>query len=70
LVNPGDEVIVPDPGFPTYYSVIEPCGAVPIRVRLKEENGFRMNPADVRKLYHAENQTHNFEFSSKSESVQ
>lgn len=49
LVNPGDEVIVPDPGFPTYYSVIQACGAVPIRVPLKEENGFRMNPADVRK---------------------
>lgn len=50
LVNPGDEVIVPDPGFPTYYSVIDSCGAVPVRVPLKEENGFRMNPDDVRKL--------------------
>ncbi len=50
LVNPGDEVIVPDPGFPTYYSVINSCEAVPVRVPLKEKNGFRMNPADVRKL--------------------
>lgn len=50
LVNPGDEVIVPDPGFPTYYSVIKACDVVPVRVQLKEENGFRMNPADVRKL--------------------
>lgn len=50
LVNEGDEVIVPDPGFPTYYSVINSCGAVPVRVPLKEENGFRMNPSDVRKL--------------------
>ncbi len=50
LVNPGDEVIVPDPGFPTYYSVIESCGAVPVRVPLKEENAFRMNPDDVRAL--------------------
>lgn len=48
LVNPGDEVIVPDPGFPTYYSAIKFCGAVPVRVPLKEENGFRMDPEDVR----------------------
>jgi aspartate aminotransferase len=48
LVNPGDEVIVPDPGFPTYYSVIESCGAIPVRVPLKEENSFRMSPADIR----------------------
>jgi aspartate aminotransferase len=50
LVNPGDEVIVPDPGFPTYYSVIKSCGVTPVCVPLKEENGFRMNPDDVRKL--------------------
>lgn len=48
LVNPGDEVIVPDPGFPTYYSVIKACGVTPIRVPLREENEFRMSPADVR----------------------
>ena len=47
LANPGDEVIVPDPGFPTYYSNIKMCGAVPVRVPLKEENEFRMNPADI-----------------------
>ena len=49
LVNPGDEVIVPDPGFPSYYSAIKFCDAVPVRVQLKEENEFRMNPEDVRK---------------------
>ena len=49
LVNPGDEVIVPDPGFPTNYSVIKFCSAIPVRVPLKEENSFRMSPDDVRK---------------------
>lgn len=49
LVEPGDEVIVPDPGFPTYYSVIKACGAVPIRVPLKEEKSFQMDPEDVRR---------------------
>ncbi|MCB9818886.1 pyridoxal phosphate-dependent aminotransferase [Candidatus Nomurabacteria bacterium] len=49
LVEPGDEVIVPDPGFPTYYSVIKACGVKAVRVPLREENSFRMNPEDVRK---------------------
>ena len=47
LVDPGYEVIVPDPGFPTYYSTIKMCGAVPVHVPLKESNEFRMNPADI-----------------------
>ncbi len=48
LVNPGEEVIVPDPGFPTYYSAIKYCGAVPVGVPLYESNHFRMNPQDLR----------------------
>jgi len=48
LVNSGDEVVVPDPGFPTYYSVINFCGVKPVRVPLREINGFRMNPQDLR----------------------
>lgn len=48
LVDPGCDVLLPDPYFPTYRSVIEFCGVNPIYVPLKEENEFRMNPADVR----------------------
>lgn len=47
LVNPGEEVIVPDPGFPTYYSAIKACGAKAVTVKLKEENKFRLNPSDL-----------------------
>ena len=47
LVNPGKEVIVPDPGFPTYYSAIKMCNAKSVRVPLKEKNGFRMSPKDI-----------------------
>lgn len=49
LVNPGEEVIVPDPGFPTYYSAIKYCGAIPVAVPLYESNQFRMNPDDLRR---------------------
>jgi len=47
-VNPGEEVIYPDPGFPTYYSVINYNGMIPVGIKLREENNFRMNPEDIR----------------------
>ncbi len=40
LVNAGDEVIYPNPGFPIYESVINFVGGVPIPIPLREENGF------------------------------
>lgn len=49
LIDPGEEVIVPDPGFPTYYATIKMCNTNPVRVSLKEENEFRMNPSDIEK---------------------
>ncbi len=48
LVNQGDEVIVVDPGY-DYYSQIRLFGGVPVRVAAKEENGFKIDPADVKK---------------------
>jgi len=47
IVDPGEEIIVPDPGFPTYFSTIKMCDAIPIRVPLLESNNFRMNPKDI-----------------------
>jgi aspartate/methionine/tyrosine aminotransferase len=40
LVRPGDEVIYPDPGFPTYPAMIEVAGGVPVPVPLREEQNF------------------------------
>jgi len=40
LVEPGDEVIYPDPGFPIYQSMINFLGATPIPIPLVEERGF------------------------------
>ncbi len=40
VLEPGDEVICPDPGFPIYESVIRFCQAVPVPVPLVEERGF------------------------------
>jgi aspartate/methionine/tyrosine aminotransferase len=40
LVAPGDEVLYPDPGFPTYAAMIAVAGGVPVPVPLREEAGF------------------------------
>jgi aspartate/methionine/tyrosine aminotransferase len=50
LSNPGQEVLVPDPGFPTYLSAIRMCGAVPVPYPLHEKNAFRMRAADIEPL--------------------
>jgi aspartate aminotransferase len=40
LVGPGDEVLYPDPGFPTYAAMIGVAGGVPVPVPLSEANNF------------------------------
>ncbi|MCX8061924.1 MAG: aminotransferase class I/II-fold pyridoxal phosphate-dependent enzyme [Anaerolineales bacterium] len=40
LVEEGDEVIYPDPGFPTYQAMIQVAGGIPVPVPLLEENDF------------------------------
>ena len=49
LVNQGDEVLYPNPGFPVYESVIKFVGAKPIPIPLKEENEFTLDPEYVKK---------------------
>ena len=40
FVNPGDQVLVPDPGYPTYTSLSKLLGAEVVKYNLKEENGW------------------------------
>jgi len=48
-VNPSDEVIYPNPGFPIYESVAKWLGAVPVPVPLTEERGFAFDLDALRK---------------------
>jgi aspartate/methionine/tyrosine aminotransferase len=50
LVNPGDEVIYPDPGYPIYESVARFAGGVARPLPLRESRGFRIDPAELRRL--------------------
>ena len=40
LVNPGDEVLYPDPGFPSYRADIELAGGIPVAAPLLEQRNF------------------------------
>ena len=40
LVNPSDEVVYPNPGFPTYEAMIGIAGGIPVPVPLVESNSF------------------------------
>ena len=50
LVEPGDEVIVPDPGFPIYESMARFMGATTISLPLRQAADFRPDPDELRKL--------------------
>ncbi len=50
LVGPGDEVIYPDPGFPTYAAMVAVAGGIPVPVPLREEQGFSFDIAEFDRL--------------------
>ncbi len=48
LVEPGDQVLYPNPGFPIYESMINFCGGKPVPYTLREANHFRFDPDEFR----------------------
>jgi len=50
LVDEGDEVIYPNPGFPIYESVINFLGATAVPLKLAEEKQFNFDLADLERL--------------------
>lgn len=47
LLDPGDEVIISDPCYPAYPNYISFLGGVPVRVRARAEDGFRMRIEEI-----------------------
>jgi aspartate aminotransferase len=49
-VDPGDEVIVPDPGYPIYESLTRFVGATPVPIPIRMANDFRLDTAELASL--------------------
>ena len=47
LIDPGDEVLYPDPGFPGYSSITLGLGGVPVPFELSERNYFQPDPEQI-----------------------
>jgi aspartate/methionine/tyrosine aminotransferase len=50
IVNPGDEVIYPDPGFVSHYAHIKLAQAIPVPIQLKRENKFGFTAEELEKV--------------------
>ncbi|MGQ9516285.1 MAG: pyridoxal phosphate-dependent aminotransferase [Anaerolineae bacterium] len=48
LVEPGEEVIIPDPGFPSYAHIVRLAGGVPVPVRLDPHELYNFDMQDFR----------------------
>ena len=54
FLNPGDEVLIPNPMYNIYEKIAEICGAAVKTYALKEENDFQIDLAELEKLCFSE----------------
>ena len=47
MLNPGEEVIIPEPCYVSYVPCVELAGGVPVTISLKNENEFRLTPEEL-----------------------
>ena len=50
IINPGDEVIIPEPYWVTYPELVKLLGGVPVIVHTKVENDFQMSGEEMAKV--------------------
>lgn len=47
LINPGDEVLYPEPGFPAYRSITQGLGGIPVPFGLAERSQLQPDPDEI-----------------------
>ena len=47
MLNPGDEVIIPEPCYVSYVPCVDLAGGVPVTINLKNENEFRLTKEEL-----------------------
>ncbi len=50
LLDPGEKMIVPNPGFLAFIPMVETVTGVPVSIPLREKNGFEFDPDELEKL--------------------
>ena len=50
LIDPGDEAIVPDPGYPIYESITRFVGGTPVPIPIRQSNNFRLDVDELASL--------------------
>jgi aspartate aminotransferase len=50
LIDPGDEAIVPDPGYPIYESLVRFVGGTPVPIPIRMANDFRLDVDELASL--------------------
>lgn len=50
VLDPGDEVLIPDPGWPNYEAIAHLAGAAAVRFALRPEKGFLPDLDEIRRL--------------------
>ncbi len=48
IIEPGDEVIIPEPSFVCYKPIVQLTGGVPVIIETKRENNFKLTAADLK----------------------
>lgn len=48
LLNPGDEVLIPEPSFVCYAPLVNIAGGIPVTVETKLENNFKLTADEIR----------------------
>lgn len=47
VLEPGDEVVLPEPSFVAYKGCVTVSGGTPVSLKLREDNLFKIDPADL-----------------------